>query len=49
MLADSGNSSYKNATVMFQLLVEENTYLNADKRTNVDASDRFWGRQNEHI
>jgi len=23
MLAESGNSSYKNATVMFQLLVEE--------------------------
>jgi len=27
MLAESGNSSYKNATVMFQLHVEENTTL----------------------
>jgi len=27
MLAESGNSSYKNATAMFQLLVEEYTTL----------------------
>jgi len=27
VLAESGNSSSKNATVMFQLLVEENTTL----------------------
>jgi len=27
MLAESGNSSYENATVMYQLLVEENTTL----------------------
>jgi len=27
MLAESGNSSYKNTTVMYQLLVEENTTL----------------------